>query len=193
MKEGFRSIYAGLGTTLTALIPNNGIYFLAYAEAKRLVAYAIETVRPPPSAELAELSFSERALKRYDNVYVNLISSVLAGAVTSLVTQPLWTIKARLQVQGTSISAPPEARNTPLPHAHSEATATVVRDTRNLHYRGTWHALTTIIKTEGPRSLWFVRSRRFLNLNLGAWFLLLRFCTNAALNSTRCFAAFTPL
>jgi solute carrier family 25 protein 33/36 len=67
----------------------------------------------------------------------------MAGVITVTVVNPIWVIKTRLQLQGLpSVQAGLEAGG-----ARAAAPGAVV-------YRGSWHALTQILREEGVRGLY---------------------------------------
>jgi solute carrier family 25 folate transporter 32 len=68
---GFKACFRGLSPTLTALVPHNGLYLLAYSECKK--------------------SFS------FDHdVMTNATSAMAAGGLANLVTNPLWVVKTKM-------------------------------------------------------------------------------------------------
>jgi solute carrier family 25 folate transporter 32 len=79
-KEGFRGLYHGLSPTIIALLPNWAVYFTVYDQLKRLL-------------QQQEGNVSQEIL-----VGPNIIVAAGVGAATSIVTNPLWVVKTRLQV-----------------------------------------------------------------------------------------------
>ena len=78
--EGAVGLYRGLTPTVAALLPNWAVYFTAYEFLK---------TRGPSAAPESEFAASLR----------HMTSAAGAGAATVLVTNPLWVVKTRLQVQ----------------------------------------------------------------------------------------------
>lgn len=78
-REGVKGMYRGLSPTLVALLPNWAVYFTVYGHAKGLL----------PSNEDGSLTFG-----------ANMIAASGAGAITAIITNPLWVVKTRLQTQG---------------------------------------------------------------------------------------------
>lgn len=85
--EGIRSLYRGLSANMIALVPNWTAYFVSYSQIKA--------------------HFGPTLIPTLGTVPFNIVSSIAAGAVTTMVTHPLWLVKARLQVQGVA-QTPPE-------------------------------------------------------------------------------------
>ncbi|SPJ70360.1 related to folate transporter/carrier (mitochondrial) [Fusarium torulosum] len=79
-EEGVRGMYRGMGPLLLGYLPTWGIYFTVYQQSKR---------------RLPELDLQ---LKTRPNL-VNILSSLAAGSVSTLVTTPIWAIKVRLMSQ----------------------------------------------------------------------------------------------
>ncbi|XP_071720553.1 nicotinamide adenine dinucleotide transporter 1, chloroplastic-like [Rutidosis leptorrhynchoides] len=78
-KEGVRGMYRGLSPTILALLPNWAVYFTLYEQLKDLLG----------SDGNHGLSFG-----------ANMLAASGAGAATTIVTNPLWAVKTRLQTQG---------------------------------------------------------------------------------------------
>ncbi|KAL9651787.1 hypothetical protein ABK040_014432 [Willaertia magna] len=100
--EGFSSLYKGLGTNLLGYVPNWAVYFTSYEYLKEVFA--------KPLANHESLN--------------HMASSMLSGALTSIVTSPMWVIKTRMQTQVEK------------------------------QYRNTFHAFREILKNEGIRGLY---------------------------------------
>ncbi|KAK4441809.1 Nicotinamide adenine dinucleotide transporter 1, chloroplastic [Sesamum alatum] len=77
-KEGLRGMYRGLSPTVLALLPNWAVYFTIYEQLKSFLG-----------ADDHQLS-----------VGANMMAASGAGAATTIVTNPLWVVKTRLQTQG---------------------------------------------------------------------------------------------
>nr|GEV70050.1 nicotinamide adenine dinucleotide transporter 2, mitochondrial-like [Tanacetum cinerariifolium] len=87
-KEGFKGLYRGLSPTLAALLPTWAVYFAVYGHLKELLHSHADNS--------GQLSFS-----------ANMIAASGAGAATSIVTNPLWVVKTRLQTQGMRVGVIP--------------------------------------------------------------------------------------
>ncbi|KAM8715280.1 hypothetical protein ACLKA7_002347 [Drosophila subpalustris] len=76
--EGPRALFKGLGPNLVGVAPSRAIYFCAYSQTK---------------TTLNSLGFVER-----DSPLVHIMSAASAGFVSSTVTNPIWFVKTRLQL-----------------------------------------------------------------------------------------------
>ncbi|GKT95151.1 mitochondrial carrier protein RIM2 [Colletotrichum tofieldiae] len=76
--EGPRALFKGLGPNLVGVIPARSINFYTYGNGKRLIA--------------------EYGNGGNEAAWVHLSAGVLAGITTSTVTNPIWLVKTRLQL-----------------------------------------------------------------------------------------------
>ncbi|KAK6120167.1 hypothetical protein DH2020_046073 [Rehmannia glutinosa] len=79
-KEGLRGMYRGLAPTVLALLPNWAVYFTIYDQLKSFLG-----------ADDVNHQLS---------VGANMMAASGAGAATTIMTNPLWVVKTRLQTQG---------------------------------------------------------------------------------------------
>ncbi|KAF9976620.1 hypothetical protein BGZ73_008158 [Actinomortierella ambigua] len=77
-KEGPRALYKGLGPNLVGVIPARAINFATYGNGKKL---------------FTELNHGK------ETTMVHLSSAATAGVVTATMTNPIWLIKTRMQLQ----------------------------------------------------------------------------------------------
>lgn len=83
--EGFKSLFKGLSPGLLGIVPAKATYFYCYANVK------------------AKLIQSPR-FNNHDHV-IHTLSAVFAGTVTGTVTNPVWYIKTKLQLNRTTCSS----------------------------------------------------------------------------------------
>ncbi|KAL7988443.1 hypothetical protein Chor_007362 [Crotalus horridus] len=76
-KEGVRSLFRGLGPNLIGVAPSRAIYFAAYSGAKE----RLNTVFMPESKK------------------VHMISAACAGITSATLTNPIWLVKTRMQLE----------------------------------------------------------------------------------------------
>lgn len=107
-KEGLRGMYRGLSPTVIALLPNWAVYFTMYEQLKSLLCGEDKN--------------------HHLSVGANVIAAAVAGAATTIATNPLWVVKTRLQTQGMRAGVVP--------------------------YRSTLSALSRIAQEEGIRGLY---------------------------------------
>ncbi|KAF9582893.1 hypothetical protein BGW38_010620, partial [Lunasporangiospora selenospora] len=77
-KEGPRALYKGLGPNLVGVIPARAINFAAYGNGKKFYA---------------ELNHGK------ESTLVHLSAAATAGVVTATMTNPIWLVKTRMQLQ----------------------------------------------------------------------------------------------
>ncbi|KAI9353937.1 mitochondrial carrier domain-containing protein [Pilaira anomala] len=77
--EGIRGYFKGLGPNLIGVIPARAINFYTYGNGKKFYT---------------ELNHGK------ETPIVHLASAATAGIITSTVTNPIWVVKTRLQLQG---------------------------------------------------------------------------------------------
>lgn len=77
--EGFRGLYKGLGPNLIGIVPGRGIFFFTY-----------ETLKSKINSELPA--------HMQNAPVVHVASTFPASIITSTVTNPIWLIKTRLQL-----------------------------------------------------------------------------------------------
>lgn len=77
--EGGRALFRGLGPNLAGVVPARAVNFFTYGIAKDLIA--------PQFDDLEQIK-----------PQTHLLSGVAAGFVTSTVTNPIWLVKTRLQL-----------------------------------------------------------------------------------------------
>ncbi|ESR57664.1 hypothetical protein CICLE_v10024227mg [Citrus x clementina] len=111
-KEGLRGMYRGLSPTVLALLPNWAIAELFILQC---------------TSRLKSFLCSEDK-NHHLSVGANVIAAAVAGAATTIATNPLWVVKTRLQTQGMKAGVVP--------------------------YRSTLSALSRIAQEEGIRGLY---------------------------------------
>lgn len=134
--EGFTGVYRGISPALWGSGLAWGLYFGIYENAKSRHLRNFEQQNGGGASSLAstqELSDSSRTDEEPTPIpklklptFYHLASGVEAGAICVLLTNPIWLIKTRLQLQGAN-GAP---------------------------YRGMIHAAACIVREEGPLALY---------------------------------------
>ncbi|TWU72469.1 hypothetical protein ED733_004274 [Metarhizium rileyi] len=122
-EEGIRGMYRGLGPIVMGYLPTWAVWFTVYNKSKGWMA------------------------QYYENTHlINFWSSIIAGASSTIVTNPIWVIKTRLMSQSHS-----PARD----HAHymysKPGNASTARPTLShpWHYRSTLDAARKMYTSEG--------------------------------------------
>ena len=76
--EGWRALFKGLGPNLTGVVPARAINFYSYGNGKRLISH----------------NFNDGQ----DAAWVNFLAAANAGIITGTITNPIWVVKTRLQL-----------------------------------------------------------------------------------------------
>ncbi|POS73643.1 hypothetical protein DHEL01_v207959 [Diaporthe helianthi] len=125
--EGLRGMYRGLGPIIMGYLPTWAVWFTIYNKSKTVVG-------------------------QYHNntIVVNFWSSIVAGASSTIVTNPIWVIKTRLMSQsgrngGSRFSLFPRGANTPTVRPPLPSP---------WHYHSTLDAARKMYTTEGLRAFY---------------------------------------
>ena len=76
--EGWRALFKGLGPNLTGVVPARAINFYSYGNGKRIISH----------------NFNHGQ----DAAWVNFLAAANAGIITGTITNPIWVVKTRLQL-----------------------------------------------------------------------------------------------
>jgi len=128
--DGFRGLYRGLGPTILGYLPTWAIYFAVYDGIKTRFgelplgvdtpAVKSERLYPAPSAK------GYQPIVREHPWSLHILSAMIAGATSTICTNPLWVIKTRFMTQSRE----------------------------EVPYRHTLDAAITIYRTEGIRAFY---------------------------------------
>jgi solute carrier family 25 folate transporter 32 len=101
--EGVVGLYRGLTPTIVALLPNWAVYFTAYEFLKRTLEPPEETRTSLSGDPARDASDAQKLVSCFESETMTSVRHVMsaagAGAATVFVTNPLWVVKTRLQVQ----------------------------------------------------------------------------------------------
>ena len=81
--EGIRGLYKGLGPNIVGVAPSRAIYFWAYSTAKKYVNSSLPK-------------------RNRDTPLVHVLAAGMAGFTASSLTNPIWLVKTRLQLDKAS-------------------------------------------------------------------------------------------
>jgi len=137
--EGIRGLYRGLGPIILGYLPTWAVWFTVYNKSKVFLA--------------------EKELVRNQNI-INFWSSIVAGASSTIVTNPIWVIKTRLMSQssaghGAPVSAFPRPGSTPTSRPSNNSP---------WHYNSTLDAARKMYSSEGIFSFYSGLSPALLGL-----------------------------
>ncbi|KAK3331110.1 mitochondrial carrier protein RIM2 [Apodospora peruviana] len=123
-QEGPRALFKGLGPNLVGVVPARSINFFTYGNGKRLIADYMNGGK--------------------EAAWVHLGAGTLAGVVTSTMTNPIWMVKTRLQLD-----------------------KNVARERGGLatrQYKNSWDCIKQILRNEGIRGLYKGMSASYLGV-----------------------------
>ena len=113
--EGFRALFKGLGASLVGVVPARSINFFVYGNGKRMLN---EHFNP----------------EHKENVWwIHLAAAATAGIATGTVTNPIWLVKTRMQLDKNRASDDPR---------------------RGRLYRNSWDCIKQTVRHEGIRGLY---------------------------------------
>ncbi|PMD54255.1 mitochondrial carrier [Hyaloscypha bicolor E] len=122
--EGWRALFKGLGPNLLGVVPARSINFFVVGNGKRIIA--------------------DYGNKGEESAWVVLCAAALAGIVTSTVTNPIWLIKTRLQLDKNIVE---------------KTGGVAVRK-----YRNSWDCIKQVVGQEGIRGLYKGMSASYLGV-----------------------------
>lgn len=122
--EGWRALFKGLGPNLVGVIPARSINFYVYGNGKRII--------------------SEYGNNGEEAPWVHLSAGVAAGVVTSTITNPIWMVKTRLQLDK---------------NVSEKSGGLQLRQ-----YKNSYDCVRQIIRDEGVRSLYRGMSASYLGV-----------------------------
>ncbi|RYP30646.1 hypothetical protein DL767_006146 [Monosporascus sp. MG133] len=129
-EDGIRGLYRGLGPIILGYLPTWAVWFTVYNKSK--------------------VWMTQQDI--HNKTFINFWSSIIAGASSTIVTNPIWVIKTRLMSQSSTssgynrhMSVFPRSGNTPTsrPSIHSP-----------WHYRSTLDAARKMYSSEGIGSFY---------------------------------------
>ncbi|PVH81891.1 mitochondrial carrier [Cadophora sp. DSE1049] len=122
--EGWRALFKGLGPNLIGVVPARSINFFVVGNGKRIIA--------------------DYGNNGEESAWVVLCAAAAAGIVTSTVTNPIWLIKTRLQLDKNVV----------------ERTGGATQR----RYKNSWDCIKQVVRQEGVRGLYKGMSASYLGV-----------------------------
>ncbi|KAA3460104.1 mitochondrial adenine nucleotide transporter ADNT1-like isoform X1 [Gossypium australe] len=139
--EGFRGMFKGNGTNCARIIPNSAVKFFSYEEASKGILYLYRQQSGNEDAQLTPL--------------LRLGAGACAGIIAMSATYPMDMVRGRLTVQLDQLSFAFRDRLASCYHLMATIHMLYLQTEMSpRHYRGIFHALTTVLREEGPRALY---------------------------------------
>jgi len=127
--EGISGLYSGLSSSLFGIAVTNGVYYAFYEEARAVLLRRRKTA----GTALSALSTGE-----------GIVAGLLAGSITTLVTNPIWTVQT---AQSTKAVAP-------APTSTGSSTVTTTNDQPKKVRLSATKAAEEILKQDGIKGFW---------------------------------------
>lgn len=128
-KESPRALFKGLGPTLVGVIPARSINFFTYGNGKQIIAKKFNDGK--------------------EATWVHLCAAACAGIATGTVTNPIWVVKTRLQLE-------------------ADGRRPVVTDPQSKRlYGGSWDMIRRIARDEGMKGFYKGLSASYLGVTEG--------------------------
>ena len=124
--EGWRGLFRGLGPSLTGVVPATAVKFYTYGNCKRLLPGALGCDK--------------------DAVVIHVTAAATTGIVTATMTNPIWLIKTRLQ----------------LDRSRAEGKVGGGYHASARRYRNSWDCVQQVLQQEGIRGLYRGLSASYL-------------------------------
>lgn len=145
-EEGIRGMYRGLGPIVMGYLPTWAVWFTVYNKSKVWLADYSRTFHSGAVRELrADLTIENPHL-------ISFWSSIVAGASSTIVTNPIWVIKTRLMSQSHT-AATTHHHGSLFPKPGSTPTARPILHAP-WHYRSTLDAARKMYTSEGVASFY---------------------------------------
>jgi Mitochondrial carrier protein len=122
--EGWRALFKGLGPNLIGVVPARSINFFVVGNGKRIIA--------------------DYGNHGEESAWVVLCAAAMAGIVTSTVTNPIWLIKTRLQLDKNIVE---------------KTGGVAIR-----RYKNSWDCIKQVVRQEGIRGLYKGMSASYLGV-----------------------------
>jgi hypothetical protein len=122
--EGWRALFKGLGPNLIGVVPARSINFFVVGNGKRIIA--------------------DYGNNGQESAWVVLCAAALAGVVTSTVTNPIWLIKTRLQLDKNKVER--------------------IGGVTLRKYKNSWDCIKQVVRHEGVRGLYKGMSASYLGV-----------------------------
>ncbi|KAI9701704.1 MAG: hypothetical protein M1820_006332 [Bogoriella megaspora] len=116
-EEGWRALFKGLGPNLVAVIPAQAVKFYTYGNGKKLISEYFNNGR--------------------ESAWVHLCAAATSGIITGTVTNPIWLVKTRLQLDRSHV----KLANTPQVRQYRNALDCTLQIVRKEGIKGLYRGL----------------------------------------------------
>jgi solute carrier family 25 folate transporter 32 len=142
-EEGIRGLYRGLGPIVMGYLPTWAVWFTVYNKSKGYLSQHYGMLQ----TEIVQ-QYDILTVRLIDNNHiVNFWSSIIAGASSTIVTNPIWVIKTRLMSQSNIRHNTQDHHSAYYPKATS--TPTTRPTLHDWHYKSTLDAARKMYTSEG--------------------------------------------
>lgn len=165
--EGWRALFKGLGPNLVGVVPARSCNFYVYGTGKRVYSHLFATEEELRAAAAAGGGSGGSGVIS-EKPIVHLMSAVTAGIATGTVTNPIWLVKTRLQLDKNHAAELVADQNhqprggTGSASASARAADPAARAFRR--YRNSWDCIRQTLHNEGPRGFFRGLSASYLGV-----------------------------
>ena len=142
-EEGFRGLYRGFGSSVATFVPSSALWWGSYGMYQKLLWSALygnpaQQQQQDASAGPGSSAAPARPTSTQQVVLVQSLASVMAGATSSVLTNPLDLIKTRIQVANKQLGQSATFRSVLGDILRQEGLAGLLRGEQPIPSRAAW-------------------------------------------------------
>lgn len=127
-QEGILGLYSGLSSSLFGIAVTNGVYYAFYEEARSMLMRRRKV--PAGAATLGALTTGE-----------GIIAGMLAGSVTTLLTNPIWTVQTAQSTKAVAVASSDDKTGAPVKKVRLSASQAINEILKQDGIKGFWRGI----------------------------------------------------